>query len=60
MPAGLTWFKRKHADVQAVVVMTDGETPWGEESDYPFPVLWCITNKRITAPWGITLHVDLD
>jgi predicted metal-dependent peptidase len=60
MPAALTWFTRKFPNVQAVIVFTDGETPFGSEDDYPFPVLWAITSKRITAPWGTTVHVELD
>lgn len=60
MPAGLKWFKRNHPDIQAVMVYTDGETEWGNEDDYPFPVLWAITNARITAPWGRTIHIELD
>lgn len=60
MPAGLKWFARKFPDVQAVIVFTDGETPFGNEEDYPFPVLWAITSNRIVAPWGTTIHVELD
>lgn len=60
MPAGLTWFKRNRPETKAVIVYTDGLTPWGEESDYPFPVLWAITTPGITAPWGTTIHVPLD
>jgi predicted metal-dependent peptidase len=59
MPAGLKWFTRKFPQTQAVVVWTDGETDFGNEDDYPFPVLWCITQKHITAPWGTTIHVDV-
>jgi predicted metal-dependent peptidase len=59
MVAGLTWFKRKHPDVQAVIVMTDGELfgGWGEQSDFPFPVLWAITNERYRSPWGENVYV---
>lgn len=60
MPAGLKWFNRNHPDVQAVIVWTDGETDWGNEHDFGFPVLWAITSDRYTAPWGTTVHVDLD
>lgn len=58
MPAGLKWFKRNVPDVQAVIVLTDGYTPFGEEHDYPFPVLWASTTD-IVAPWGTNLKVDL-
>lgn len=60
MPAGLKWFTRKHPDIQAVVVITDMETPFGEESDFPFPVLWASTNPRREAPWGTTIQIDFD
>lgn len=60
MPAGLTWFKRKFPDVQSVFVLTDGYTPWGEEDDYPFPVLWAVTTPGLVAPWGETIQLDLD
>lgn len=59
MPAGLKWFVRNHPTVQAVMVWTDGETAWGNQDDYPFSVLWAISNPAITAPWGVTLHVDV-
>jgi len=59
MPNGLKWFARNRPNVKAVIVYTDGETPWGSEEDYPFPVLWAITNRTITAPWGTTIHIDL-
>lgn len=59
MPAGLKWFKRNHPTVQAVMVWTDGETDFGNQHDYPFDVLWCITNPEIVAPWGTTIHVEI-
>ncbi|MNN44469.1 hypothetical protein D3C81_1587610 [compost metagenome] len=60
MPAGLKWFKRNRPNVKAVIVFTDGYTPWGEEDEYPFPVLWAITTPGKVAPWGTTIHVPLD
>ena len=60
MVAALVWFKRNRPNVKAVICFTDGETPYGEESDFPFPVLWAITNPRIKAPWGRTVFIDLD
>lgn len=59
MPAGLKWFKRNHPATQAVMVWTDGYTDWGNQEDYPFDVLWCISEPSITAPWGTTLHVEI-
>jgi predicted metal-dependent peptidase len=59
MPAGLDWFALHHPDVQAVMVWTDGETRFGNEDDYPFAVLWAISDRKIVAPWGRTIHVDI-
>lgn len=39
----------------SVVVLTDGETPFGSRSNRP--VLWAITGHRITAPHGVTIHI---
>lgn len=60
MPAGLKWTTRNFPNTKAAIVWTDGETHWGDENDYPFPVLWAISNPGITAPWGTTIHVELD
>lgn len=60
MLAGLTWFERRFPDVQAVIVFTDGEFNFKTDHEYPFPVLWAITNPNIVAPWGTTIHVELD
>lgn len=40
---------------ETVVILTDGETPFGEDTG--IPTIWCITNEGITAPWGVTVHV---
>lgn len=42
---------------ETLVILTDGYTPWGEEPDYP--VLWVITSKDITAPYGDTVHLAI-
>jgi predicted metal-dependent peptidase len=45
-------------EVEAVVVLTDGATPFGE--DVGIPTIWCIVdNESVTAPWGTTIHVKL-
>lgn len=41
---------------EAVIVLTDGETPFPTEVKYP--TLWAITSKRITSPVGSTIHID--
>uniref|UniRef100_A0A6M3X4C1 Putative metal-dependent peptidase n=1 Tax=viral metagenome TaxID=1070528 RepID=A0A6M3X4C1_9ZZZZ len=60
MPAGLKWATRNFPNTKAAIVWTDGYTDFGDEDDYPFPVLWAITTPSITAPWGTTIHVALD
>lgn len=41
---------------EAVIVLTDGETPFPTEVKYP--TLWAITSKHITSPVGSTIHID--
>ena len=41
---------------EAVIVLTDGETPFPAEVKYP--TLWAITSKHITSPVGSTIHID--
>lgn len=60
MPNGLKWFVRNRPNTKAVIVYTDGHTDWGDEEDYPFPVLWAITTPGIDAPWGTTIHINLN
>ena len=42
---------------EAVVVLTDGYTPFPETLQYP--TLWAITEKHITAPVGVTIQLSL-
>ena len=42
---------------EAVIVLTDGYTPWPEE--LPCPTLWAITDRHIQAPVGTTIHLEL-
>jgi predicted metal-dependent peptidase len=45
-------------DVEAVIVLTDGCTPYGD--DVGIPTIWCIVgNEGTDAPWGTTIHVKL-
>jgi len=42
---------------EAIVILTDGYTPWPKE--IPCPTLWVITEKHITAPIGTTIHMEI-
>ena len=43
---------------ETVVVFTDGYTPFGEDTG--IPTIWAITNDKIKAPWGTTVHVKFE
>jgi predicted metal-dependent peptidase len=49
----------RQLDVEAIVILTDGYTPFGE--DCGIPTIWCIVgeDESIKAPWGTTIHVKL-
>lgn len=47
----------RQLDVEAVIILTDGYTPFGE--DCGIPTIWCITTD-VVAPWGTTIHCKLD
>jgi len=49
MPAGIRYVEEQGINAEAMVVLTDGYTPWGE--DPGFPVLWCISTEA-RAPYG--------
>lgn len=42
---------------EAVIVLTDGYTPWPETLEYP--TLWAITEKHLAAPVGTTIHLEI-
>lgn len=43
--------------VGTAIIFTDGYTPFGEDPGYP--VIWCVTNPDIKAPFGTTVHVKI-
>lgn len=50
------YLRDKQLKLDAAVMLTDGAVPgWGQ---WECPVLWCITDKKITAGVGKTIHVD--
>lgn len=54
------YMKAKQIKPDCVVIFTDGyvESDWSG-ADWPAPVLWCVTTRGVTAPFGKTLRVDL-
>ncbi len=54
MPKGVTAALRDKCD--AVVVLTDGYTPFGDPS--PKPVVWAITTPGHKSPHGKTVHIN--
>lgn len=49
--------KKNNLRPQAIVQFTDGEVgDWGRSD---IPTLWVITNPRIRAPWGTTIHMEI-
>ena len=47
---------RNNLRPEAIVVLTDGYTPFPHETQYKS--LWAITTQGITSPVGSTIHVD--
>lgn len=52
-------YVKKHEDVQAAVILTDGELydGFGEWGDVP--TLWVITERRNVSPVGKTIHIKV-
>lgn len=49
--------RKTEARPAAVIQLTDGEV--GDFGHYDVPTLWVITNPRINAPWGQTVHLEV-
>ena len=56
MRAGIQWVLEHHPDAQAVIVLTDGYTPFPDVEE--IPTLWVVTGDAV-APSGVTVHVTL-
>ncbi len=55
MTAGFKHIEDNNLDPELCVVMTDGHTPYGDET--PYRTIWCSTGPE--APWGENIHVDI-
>lgn len=51
------YIERRGLNPQAVIVFTDGYTPWPKTLSHP--TLWCISTKGLRAPVGETLYVPV-
>lgn len=51
------WLKDHNIEPQCAIYLTDGDGPFPNEHDIPYPVLWCINNEQTTPPWGDHLVV---
>jgi len=49
--------KQNNIKPEAIVILTDGMTPFPEE--LPCPTLWAITERSIESPVGTTIHLEL-
>lgn len=59
MTIGFRELKDRAIEVEYMIVLTDGYTPFGEESDEgSVPTIWCITTD-VVAPWGQTVHIKV-
>lgn len=54
MCAGIEWAKEHAPDADAVLILTDGETPFPDKED--LPLVWIIT-QGLEAPVGVTLYL---
>lgn len=49
--------KQNNIKPEAIVILTDGYTPFPEE--LPCPTLWAVTENGLTTPIGTTIHLEL-
>ena len=55
LPVGYAYLHDNNIKPEAMVVLTDGYTPFGDQPEYP--VLWAMTST-VQAPYGLTLRID--
>ena len=56
MPAALRYIEKNNLKPEAVIVLTDGFTPWPKSVSCP--VLWGITSEGVKAPVGVSIYVE--
>ena len=54
LPVAFDYLSDQRIHPQAMVVLTDGYTPFGTAPEYP--VLWAMTSN-ISSPYGTTIHI---
>ena len=55
LPVGYAYLRDNNIKPEAMIVLTDGYTPFGEQPEYP--VLWAMTSD-VQAPYGLTVRID--
>lgn len=57
MTEGLHYVYQNYPDVELIIVLTDGYTPFGKDV-YGIPTLWAITTD-VVADWGETVQIEI-
>lgn len=55
LPVAWDYLRDKRIQPDACVVLTDGETPFGRQPEYP--VLWALTSLTVRPPYGVSVHI---
>jgi predicted metal-dependent peptidase len=55
LPVAFEYLREKNIQPQAMVVLTDGYTPFGTAPEYP--TLWAMTSN-VRSPYGVTISLE--
>ena len=55
LPVAWDYLRDKRIQPDACVVLTDGETPFGRQPEYP--VLWALTGLTVRPPYGVSVDI---